>query len=200
MTKARNTQISITLGALGIGLLHLLSPTLTIDAITVALITIAILPWLAPLFKSIEFPGGLKVQFQDLEQAKQAAESAGLLAKPSADTIAHKQLQAPEGYSLEMPQTLDSTLALTALRIEMEKRLRALARKHGIESTRYGINWLLATLRLRGVLNQAEEFALERLAELLNTAVHATEIDPRAAIWAAQVGPALLEALDHKLA
>ena len=43
------------------------------DAITLALLAIAIVPWLAPIFKSLEFPGGLKVEFQELQKAAQRA-------------------------------------------------------------------------------------------------------------------------------
>ena len=52
-------------------LLHVLFPGIQVDAITVSLI--AIVPCLAPLFKSIELPGGVKVEFQELEEAKRRA-------------------------------------------------------------------------------------------------------------------------------
>lgn len=197
MTKPKKIQFSITLGALAVAIVHLLWPGLKIDAVTVALVTIATLPWLAPLFKSIEIPGLVKVEFAELEQAKQEAESAGLLAKPSLPTP--QDHVTPSEYPFAMIQTLDSNLALAGLRIEIERRLAALARKYGVETNRYGINWLLSTLRLRRVLTQEEELVLERLAKLLNAAVHGAEVDPRGAAWAAQVGPALLEALDQKI-
>ena len=40
-------------------------PTLSIDAASLGLIALAILPWLAPLIKSAELPGGIKIEFQD---------------------------------------------------------------------------------------------------------------------------------------
>jgi hypothetical protein len=147
------------------------------------------------LFTSIELPGGLKVAFRDLEQAKQEAESAGLLAKPLAAAV---QDQA-SSYPLALLQTLDPNLALAGLRIEIEKRLVELGRKHGIESTRYGIKWLLSTLTLLRVLTPEEEIVLERLTKLMNSAVHGAEVDPRGSAWATQVGPAILEALDRKI-
>jgi len=198
MTRAKKLQSSITLSAVIVAIVHLLWPNLKIDAVTVALITIATLPWLAPLFKSIELPGVVKIEFQELEQAKQEVESAGLLAKASVSTSLNGATPQPNPFA--MIQTLDPNLALAGLRIEIERRLAALARNHRIETSRYGIGWLLSTLRHRNVLTQEEEFVLERLTKLLNAAVHGAEVDPRGAAWAAQVGPALLEALDQKIA
>ena len=35
-------------------------------ATTTLLIVIAVLPWISSLIKSVEFPGGFKIEFQDL--------------------------------------------------------------------------------------------------------------------------------------
>jgi len=51
-------QIMITVFALAFAVAHIVYPGLTIDGITLALLIIAVLPWLAPLFRSLEFPGG----------------------------------------------------------------------------------------------------------------------------------------------
>ena len=64
----------VTLVALLLALSHLIWPTLAIDTVTLVLLVIAIIPWLAPLFKSLEFPGGWKVEFQELQKAAQRAE------------------------------------------------------------------------------------------------------------------------------
>jgi hypothetical protein len=58
-------SIGITATAVVAGLAHILWPTLTIDSITVALIIVAVAPWLAPIFKSLEMPGGFKVEWQN---------------------------------------------------------------------------------------------------------------------------------------
>lgn len=51
-----------------LAVLHLLLPHMTIDTITVALLVVAILPWLGPLFKSIELPGGWRFEFQEFKR------------------------------------------------------------------------------------------------------------------------------------
>jgi hypothetical protein len=60
-------QLIISILALIFLLLHLIKPDITIDAISISLIVIAILPWLSSLLKSIELPGGLKIEYKELE-------------------------------------------------------------------------------------------------------------------------------------
>ncbi|MCX5846263.1 MAG: hypothetical protein NTW12_07890 [Deltaproteobacteria bacterium] len=67
-TDDRKVKYGITIAALLIALAHLIWPTLTIDAITLTLFFIALIPWLSPLFKSLKFPGGLEIQFQDFKE------------------------------------------------------------------------------------------------------------------------------------
>lgn len=58
----------ISLGALLFVLAHLFWPVLKIDSITVCLIVIAILPWISPLVKSLELPGGWKLEFAEISK------------------------------------------------------------------------------------------------------------------------------------
>ena len=63
-TNSRLLQCVITIAAILIVLIHLIFPNLKIDAITITLLLIAVVPWLSPLFKSIEFPGGGNLNFE----------------------------------------------------------------------------------------------------------------------------------------
>jgi hypothetical protein len=67
-TNTRRLQYGITIAAIGIALIHLIFPNLKIDAITITLLFIALVPWLSPLFKSLEFPGGWKIEFQEVKE------------------------------------------------------------------------------------------------------------------------------------
>jgi methyl-accepting chemotaxis protein len=60
-------SIAVTAVAFGFILLHLIWPGLEIDAIALAFAGIAIVPWLGPLLESIEFPGGFKATFREVE-------------------------------------------------------------------------------------------------------------------------------------
>src|SRR3990172_12942441 len=82
--KTQTASFLISLFAILVAIIHLVWPKLTIDSITIALIVIAIIPWLGSLFKSLEFPGGLKVEYHELQKAANKAKKAGLL-KPSLD-------------------------------------------------------------------------------------------------------------------
>jgi hypothetical protein len=185
---ARLRQI-ITLGALLIALVHLLRPTIAIDGITLVLLVIALIPWLAPIFKSLEFPGGWKVEFQDLQRAAVRAEQAGLLSPQPEPTAAQ--------FTFQQIVETDPNLALAGLRIEIEKRLVTLSEKRGLVVRSRGIGQMLRTLREHQVLSAEASATLADMAGLLNSAVHGAQVDPRATEWAMSVGPRLLKALDE---
>ena len=75
--SGRVLGVGVTVLALGAGGAHLIWPTLKIDAITLLLLVIALLPWLGGLLESLELPGGYKVKYRDLaakvEQTDQRA-------------------------------------------------------------------------------------------------------------------------------
>ena len=70
----------VTIVALGAGAAHLIWPALKIDAITVLLLVVALLPWLGGLLESLELPGGYKLKYRALadkvEQTEQRATEA----------------------------------------------------------------------------------------------------------------------------
>ena len=190
--KALQIQIGISaLAVLGI-VVHLIWPSLSIDWITLALLVVATLPWLAPLFKSVEFPGGWKIEFQDLQKAKEKADKAGLLAASS--TVA----AAPE-YSFQVIADDDPNLALAGLRIEIEKRLLQLAKSKAVQVQRASIGRLMKVLSEQGVLSKEEYGVLADMIGLLNSAVHGASVDQRAVDWAMEVGPRLLKSLENKI-
>jgi hypothetical protein len=64
--------VVVTLGAAALAIVHLLQPDWKVDGITVALVVVALLPWLGPLFKSIELPGLGRVEFQEYKRHVEA--------------------------------------------------------------------------------------------------------------------------------
>jgi hypothetical protein len=183
----------VSLGALLLAFAHIVWPELAIDAVALALIVIAILPWLAPLVKSLELPGGWKVEFQALEKAASRAESAGLLAAESPEPEA--------SFSFQSIASRDPVLALAGLRIEIEKRLASLVDAHGLNIGRrpIGVGQLLRLLTQGEVLTNEERSILADMVNLLNAAVHGAEVDPRTAVWAIDIGPRLLASLDERV-
>lgn len=182
----------VTLGALGVALAHVVFPGLAIDAVALVLVVVAVVPWLAPLFKSLELPGGWKVEFQELQKVAAKADDAGLLS-PAPATVQ------PE-YAFQSVADRDPNLALAGLRIELEKRLVRLAEVNDIGTHMQGMARLLRELASRGILSEDEESVLSDLVHLLNAAVHGASVDPRATEWAMDVGPQLIQSFEEKLA
>jgi hypothetical protein len=183
----------ITVGAVGIAVVHLVCPSATIDGVTATLLLVALLPWLQPLFKSLELPGGVKVEFQDLEKVAARADAAGLLSTPlPADQ--------KEPYSFQMIATADPNLALAGLRIELERRLVQLAKSRGHEDAPKSIGQLLHYLNSKQLINGSERSVLSDLVPLLNSAVHGARVDAEAVDWALDTGPRILGALDERAA
>jgi len=174
-----------------VALAHVVFPSLAIDAIALLLIVVAVVPWLAPLFKSLELPGGWKVEFQELQKVAAKADDAGLLSPPVAPAIE---------YAFQSVADRDPNLALAGLRIELEKRLVRLAQLHDVGTRMQGMALLLAELARRGILSEDEESVLADLVHLLNAAVHGAAVDPRATEWAMEVGPQLIQSFEEKLA
>ncbi|MBB5208032.1 hypothetical protein [Chiayiivirga flava] len=119
VTLQRRVRRIVTLAALALALAHLLFPNLAIDAITLGLLAVAIIPWLAPLIKTLELPGGWKVELQEMYQVSSRAQDAGLISSESGSP-------APE-HSFQLVADRDPNLALAGLRIEIERRLLRLA-------------------------------------------------------------------------
>lgn len=182
-------RTAITTVALLVAMVHLIWPGLKIDSTTVVLLVVAVIPWLGSVFKSIEFPGGAKVEYPDLEKAGQSASRAGLL---SVGTTLK------EGPSFIAVAEEDPNLALAGLRIEIEKRLRAIAARRGIDDRRISIGQLLRALASAGALSDEQRSVLSDLMGTLNMAVHGAEVSRQSAEWAIDVGPRLLASLDER--
>ena len=179
----------VTVCAIFIAIVHIIWPDLAVDVITLGLFVIAVLPWLAPLVKSFELPGGLKIELQDVERTTDQARDAGLLTPQ--DTKPELE------HSFLLMAEHDPNLALAGLRIEIERRLARLAERQKIQIRSRGLGQLLEALDEQGVLTRDQREALASLTTLLNSAVHGAEVDPKAAMRAIGIAPALLHSIDR---
>lgn len=170
---------------------RLLWPSINIDAITLGLLAVAVLPWLAALIKSAEFPGGWKIEFQDVQQAG-AKVTAGV---PSRDPAAGVETSS---LSFLAVADQDPNLALVALRIEIEQRVRQLAALHKVRDSQ-PLNRLVRQLQDIEVLNDSSVSGLQELIIAGNEAAHGARVEPRVANWAFDYGPRILAALDSKI-
>jgi len=181
----------VSSAALAALVVHLVFPTLRIDAVSLGFLTLAVLPWLSTLIKSAELPGGWKIQFQDVKDA--AEKITGDAASQVAGTA-----EKPEAKYLLIAQD-DPNLALVGLRIEIEKRLRALAQRVGITRS-LPLPRLTEELQEKGLLDPKAASGLKDLIAYGNQAAHGVHIAPAVALSAVEYGPNVLAVLDGKLA
>jgi len=152
-------KILVSAGAVAFIMARLMWPDLKVDAITLGLVIVAVLPWLSSLIESAKFPpGGGEVKIRDVQRA-------------GGKVIAAEPMAAPEAAKSERPAYAyvadrDPNLALVGLRIEIEKRIRALGEKLGLRGDP-SITWLFVQLRDKGVLQDA---SLSGLQELIRAA------------------------------
>lgn len=176
----------ISATALSLAALHVARPNLAIDGKLIALLLVAIAPWLGTIFESLEFPGGWKIKYRDLKDTEIRAREAGLLPASSRDQPNH----------LVALVERDPNLALAGLRIEIEKRLRKIAEQKGIDTNRLGLGQLLRKLTEAHALSAEASSALADMTNTLNLAAHGASVEPQAAAWTMHAGPEILSALD----
>jgi hypothetical protein len=189
----RYIKAAISIVALGVIVVRVVWPALHIDGITLGLLVLAALPWLSPLIKSAEFPGGWKIEFQDLKEAAEKITSKVSGASPGTGRLE------VTGYA---PTVVvggpDPNIALVSVRIEIEKRLRALARAAGID-TNQSLLGLARALRQKGILDDSELSGLQDLIDAGTRAAHGAPVSPDVSAWVQNNAPAVLDALDAKV-
>jgi hypothetical protein len=180
---------AISITAIVAALVHAFVPSIVIDAVTALLLGVAAIPWLGLLFKSVELPGGLKVEYHELQEATEKARTSGLLEPVP--------ISEPKPLYIEIA-TQDANLALAGLRIELEKELVSLAARYDIQRERKSLGRLAQELTNKHVFGAGAYLAFMDLIHLLNNAVHGAEVDPAAVDWALTSGQEILASLRAK--
>ena len=150
-------------------------------------------PWFAPFLKSVELFGA-KLETRDLEETEKKAEDSGLV-----EVDKEPQKQKRHIYAFESVVGNDPNLVLAGLRIEIESRLREIAKNRSIKADNIPLKKLTRELIEKEILSADEAASIKDLLPLLNRAVHGASVDKRAADWALEFGPRLLDALEDRL-
>ena len=184
-------SVAITAAAVVLGAGHLLFPFIAIDAITLTLLVVAVAPWLGHVFKAFELPGVGRFEYHELVQTEAEVKDAGLTAPATS--------QQEEALPPSLKE--DPHIALAGLRIELERRLRRLAKLKGldVEKRPGSIRMLAGVLGSSGLITDQQVQALSGMAGTLDRAVHARSVDAEAADWALTVGPTVLASLDQRI-
>lgn len=194
--------ISLTVACALLILGHLLWPKLAIDSVTVVLIMLAALPWLLPFLKSLELPGGVKVEFNDAKAATDKItlqfESAGVqpAGVDSKSKSEAKSTVADFANQLKLIASQDPNLALVGFRIELEKRLRRLAETREIDVSRMTLRATVRKLQQQGILPTRVANGIVELVALGNSAAHGAQVAPEASQWVLDVWPEIVGLLD----
>jgi hypothetical protein len=192
-------KVSVTLISIAFVAAHLIWPDLKIDSITVVLLAIALAPWVIQYLKSVELPGGLKIELKDVLKVSPnnippiTAAATSTIEMETKATVEVKSLD-PIKNLLAMAST-DPNLTLVGLRIEVERRLREISRIYGYgENPR--LSPLIYSLRTGGILDPRLASALSNLITLGNQAAHGARVSTEAAEWIGNLAPGLLAELD----
>ena len=179
-------KIAVTLIALAMAAIRLWWPELKVDTTTLGLLAIALLPWLQSLIKSAELPGVLKIEFQEVAAAGERIVK---------DSSPLRNEDIPRPSYVAVAET-DPTLALVGLRIEIERRIRLLAKRHELRETKV-LGRMLRELRLRNILTGDVVSGLSDLIHSGNLAAHGADVPGNVATWATDTGPVILGQLDE---
>jgi hypothetical protein len=209
----RNPPIlSLAISGISLALagVHLIFPALRVDFVTVAFLTIAAMPWLAPILRSLQLPGGFIIEWQDVRAATEKVVAAlGPPAAPGSPVPPQHSvpLVAPSSAtgvdSIAVLQALAAEapgLALVGLRIEIERRLRAIAHAAGLAASFSSTAVLLRELVSTGHISDSAAGGLQELVALGNSAAHGVSVTPAAASWSLDMAPTILGDLDKRLA
>lgn len=183
--------VSFAIAALG----HTLVPFVTFDSIAVTLLGIACVPWVGRLFAKVEIPGFLKLEGQALEEAGDRIVKSGLI--PS--ETARNDRPGRHVYAFEAVGGDDPNIVLAGLRIELERRIRAIAESRGVADSGRSLRRVINDLARRAIIGRDEASAIADLLPLLNRAAHGATVDRAALEWALDFGPPLLDALEEHL-
>ena len=147
-------RVCITVGAAGLALIHILWPDLRIDAITLVLLTAAVLPWLQPILKTLKLPGGFELTMQEMKQEIRIATGAAQSAERKADLVVSGLVAS---HSSDPSRTLSPALS------DLARRYERIRREDGSGPARTQA----MTAVVREMIEQANELPRETLEVLL---------------------------------
>lgn len=190
-------QIALSIFSLLIFILYTLN-LIRFDGFSLIIIAVVALLWMdSKILKailqrisSIELLGN-KITLADVRKEQEKLDEAGLLNESPGTIPAYLQFA-----------TTDPNLALAGLRIDIEKKLRAIADKHQLTSE--GPEKTLSAAQLtrilveHGLLSDDERRALNDLLTTLNQAVHGAQVSDEAAQWALEIGPRIISGLENR--
>lgn len=166
-----------------------------LDSTSFALLAIAAAPWFLHLIDTLELPGGTKIKLRELEEAVSTLPLAA--EQPEPESVTKPPLEAVTMHPQWLPSLADPNLSLVGLRIEIEKRLRALAQILELSAdTQRSLPRIVRELERVAILNADEAVGLRKMIDAGNRAAHGAEVEIQANAFLVGGAPRLLAWLD----
>jgi len=203
MKIGRSLAVTITVFAVGLAVARIVWPSLNIDLVTVVFLVLAAIPWMLPVLKSLEFPGGIKIELRDVQAAARNIIEGSAMLRGTASVKAEgtiiprsaQELKETLGTLKEIAR-VGHEIGLVALRIEIEKRLRRIAEARGVAGAGRSAGYLIQLLVKNEILPEPIATGLQEFIRLGNSAAHGADVEPAAADWAMENADAVLNALE----
>jgi hypothetical protein len=190
-------KIFVTFIAASVAAIHLIFPGLKIDYVTGAFVILALIPWMEPLFKSINLPGGAGIQYRDLQKTETLVEESGLIYRPIEEDLESGHTISNTEFTAVAANNLD--LTIPAFQIELDKNLRQLADKNGITASGKSILTLVDGLEEKKIINGYEAGAIKSLIISLNKYAMAGNNMEKFTEWVINKGPGIINGLKRKI-
>lgn len=185
--KIKRFILLLSIPSLALALLHIFIPNLGIDFISFSFFLLAYLPLFIPFIKSVELPGGAKIDLVDLEEAMHGITE-------TENTTGSLEIE--DLFSNE----IDPNMILVKLRIEIEKKLRELINQNRLgHRDKMSPRQMAEKLANFKILTKAELSSLLEIINLGNQAVHGAEVQASAINWSRTRGKDILLLLDKKM-
>jgi hypothetical protein len=176
---------------------HLIWPTVKLDTPALFLLMLCFLPWLGSIFKSVELPGGTKLEYcQRLLQATKKVEDSGLLEDSGTQKSSLIQKRDPI-YRTLIEQ--DPNLALAGLRIDIERKLRTIVGIRNPDDSLKNLSQVVDIVGALGLFTKVQTQAMHGILKRLNIAVHGGRVPSEEAAEVVQMGSRLLDSLDKRI-
>lgn len=195
--KYLSVLVSLLCGFLII--IHAVYPQFAIDTTTIALIIILIFPWLLPYIhayiKTIKLPGGTELTFREEVQQLERLSKRSRISRFPVEEMPPTRPPPVEPTRWALFR-VDPNLALASLRIEIERKLREIARQRQLRVERLPLRRVLNTLHSKKVIATSEFKILNLIIDVCNRAVHAEKVDMETTSRILDMGDSALLYLD----
>jgi hypothetical protein len=169
--KMKKTAWVISITCISLIVLRIIWKDLNFDTIGLLLLLIGFSPWFVPIIKSVELPGGYKVELRKIENALEKIDSIKHVSEPliSFSTLTNISQQ---DELLDFNTIDDPNRALIFFRFEVERILIDIIKATENKPVNLGTEKILDKVAELDLIPSAVLLGISELVELSNLAIH----------------------------